>query len=141
MTLLLAVGIDANGHNIILAWAVVESENRASWEYFLRLLRRAIPEVSSDACVLISDRDKGLLEADAVLGPLVVRAICCRHLRENFVERFKSPLAELFWRAARARTAASFEDWMKKIGDVNPEAEAYLRGIVSKPFYLYTLLY
>jgi hypothetical protein len=27
LTLLLAVGIDANGHNVILAWAVVESEN------------------------------------------------------------------------------------------------------------------
>lgn len=35
LTLLLAVGIDANGHNVILAWAVVESENRNSWEYFL----------------------------------------------------------------------------------------------------------
>jgi hypothetical protein len=30
MQLLLAVGIDANGNNIILAWALVESENQAS---------------------------------------------------------------------------------------------------------------
>jgi hypothetical protein len=30
LTLLLAVGIDANGQNVILAWAVVESDNRAS---------------------------------------------------------------------------------------------------------------
>ena len=69
--LLLAVGIDANGHNVILAWAVVESENEASWGYFLRLLRRSIPEVSSERCVLISDRDKGLIEADTVLGDRV----------------------------------------------------------------------
>jgi transposase-like protein len=27
---LLAVGIDANGHNVILAWAVVENENETS---------------------------------------------------------------------------------------------------------------
>lgn len=88
MILLLAVGIDANGHNIILAWAVVESENRSSWEYFLRLLRRAIPEVSSERVGFISDRDKGLMEAEEVLGPVVVRALCCRHLKENFVERY-----------------------------------------------------
>ena len=30
-TLLLAVGIDANGKNLLLAWAVVESENKESW--------------------------------------------------------------------------------------------------------------
>lgn len=54
MILLLAVGTNANGHNLILVWAVVESENRAFWEYFLRLLRQAIPEVSSEPCVLVS---------------------------------------------------------------------------------------
>jgi len=58
LTLLLAVGIDANGHNVILAWAVVESENRDSWECFLRLLRRCIPEIASEPCVFISDREK-----------------------------------------------------------------------------------
>ena len=38
LTLLLAVGIDADSRNVILAWAVVESENWDLWEYFLRLL-------------------------------------------------------------------------------------------------------
>ena len=40
--LLLAVGIDADGHNTILAWAVVESENRNSWAWFFRHLQHAI---------------------------------------------------------------------------------------------------
>src|SRR5436305_86623 len=74
LILLLAVGIDADGHNCILAWAVVESENASSWGYFLRLLRRSIPEITSERCVFISDRDKGLVEADVVLGDNCVRA-------------------------------------------------------------------
>jgi hypothetical protein len=39
MTLLLAVGIDANGETLILAWAVVESENKDSWSWFFQHLR------------------------------------------------------------------------------------------------------
>jgi transposase-like protein len=80
---LLAVSIDADGRNVILAWAVVESENRDSWEYFLRLLRRCIPEITSERCVFISDRNKGLVEADVVLGKNCVRAYCCKHIEGN----------------------------------------------------------
>lgn len=42
-----------------LAWAVVESEDQASWEYFFSNLQNAVPEISSEACVLVSSRDKG----------------------------------------------------------------------------------
>lgn len=65
-TLLLAVGIDANGNILLLAWGIVESENESSWRYFPEHLRKAIPE--SESMTLISDRDKGLLAADAVMG-------------------------------------------------------------------------
>jgi hypothetical protein len=131
---LLAVGIDANGHNVILAWAVVESENEASWGYFLRLLRRSIPEISSERCVLISDRDKGLIEADKVLGDQVQRAFCCRHLKENFIDKFGRGLEPLFWRVVRARTKPSCEHWLSKIGEIKSTAEGYLRSIVSHLF-------
>lgn len=130
-SLLLAVTIDANGQNTLLAWAIVESESRSSWEYFLINLKRAIPEISSEECTLISDRDKGLMEAETVLGTRVVRAFCCHHLKENFTAKFGRGLANLFWAAARARTPAAFEGAMSKIGDVKEAAEAYLRAIVS----------
>ena len=58
--LLLAVGIDANGQVIILAWAVVESESLPSWEYFLMYLKIALPEFFMHPCVLVSDWEKGL---------------------------------------------------------------------------------
>ena len=62
-TLLFAVGIDGNGKNLILVWAIVEGENSSSWQWFLANLKRAIPGIENNL-TLISDRDKGLLAAD-----------------------------------------------------------------------------
>ena len=84
-TLLLAVGIDANGKCLILASAVVGSENTASWTWFLENLKCTIPQ--SLSMTLISDRDKGLLAADTVMGNQVTRAICCFH----FISKKYSP--------------------------------------------------
>jgi len=38
-TLLLAVGVDAEGHIVILAWAIVEGENESSWKWFFSQLK------------------------------------------------------------------------------------------------------
>jgi transposase-like protein len=125
-TLLLAVGIDADGHNTILAWAVVESENRNSWEWFFRHLRRAIPTISLEACTLISDRDKGLLFAEPILGPLIMAARCCHHLKENFIEKFGRGLAPQFWAVARARTEARYIATLQKLREIKEAAATYL---------------
>ena len=82
--LLLAVGIDANGNTLILAWAVVESENEESWRYFFEHLRESIPEISEEMCVLTSDRDKGIAAAEEELGQYIVRAICCQVSHGSF---------------------------------------------------------
>ena len=66
--LLLAVGIDANGNTLILAWVVVESENKESWRYFFEHLRESILEILEEMCVLISDRDKGITAVEEELG-------------------------------------------------------------------------
>jgi len=44
-TLLLAVGIDAENHVVLLAWGLVESETEDSWRFFLTNLRSAMPIV------------------------------------------------------------------------------------------------
>ena len=45
LTILLAASVDANNHSVLLAWAVVESENESSWRFFLSNLCTAIPQV------------------------------------------------------------------------------------------------
>ena len=108
-TLLLAVTIDANGHTLLLAWAIVESENTSSWEYFLNNLQLAIPIITTEAITLISDRDKGLIAASNVLPLTVVRAYCCHHLRENLCSVHGRGMATYFGKIARACNREEFE--------------------------------
>jgi hypothetical protein len=131
-TLLSAVGIDANGHNLILAWAVVESENKASWSWFLSNLKLAIPQCL--AMTLISDRDKGLLAADKLLGDTVHRLICCFHLKGNLCKRYGGgggdhSVARFFWPIANSKTPAEFTTLMDELRASNPSAAAYLTAI------------
>ncbi|KAH1047652.1 hypothetical protein J1N35_038436 [Gossypium stocksii] len=68
--LLVAIRIDANNGIYPLAYAAVESENQASWFWFLELL--AI------------DLEIGLLEAICMLFPNAKTRHCVRHLHANF---------------------------------------------------------
>jgi len=60
----------------VIAWAIVESENRDSWRYFVMHLLAALPILSERPTTFMSDRDKGPL--------CICRAYCCFHLKENF---------------------------------------------------------
>ena len=61
LTLLLAVGIDANGQTTLLAWAIVESESKASWSYYFFFhLCIATRALLNEQYMMISDHDKGL---------------------------------------------------------------------------------
>lgn len=125
-TLLLAVGIDANGHNLLLAWAIVEAESTSSWEWFFHLLKVSIPECME--MTLISDRDKGLLAADQVLGGGVNRLICCFHLKCNFIKRYRG-VEEHFWRIANAKSEAQYKEGMEELQRINKAAADYLAGV------------
>jgi len=128
-TLLLAVTIDANGHTLLLAWAIVKSENSSSWEYFLINLQQSIPEICTEATTLISDRDKGLISASNVVAPTVVCAFCCQHLKENFTTTYGRGLASKFWAIARAESVQNFENTMLTLSEIKPAAEQYLSNI------------
>lgn len=100
-TLLLAVGIDANGKNLLLAWAVVERENKIFWTWFFEHLKHAIPQALK--VTLISDCDKGLLAADGLLGDDMTQSICCFRLKCNFAKQYQA-FEHHFWRIADALT-------------------------------------
>lgn len=88
MTLLLAVGIDTNGHNTLLVWAVVESENASSWKYFLDHIQIALPQMKDRPLVIISDRNKGLNSRNVYLelSEEVLHVNYCHNIKENMIK-------------------------------------------------------
>jgi hypothetical protein len=59
ITLLIAVGIDAEDRILPFAWALVPSENEPWWSWFCKHLFEAFNSSLQPHTVIISDRDKG----------------------------------------------------------------------------------
>jgi len=130
-TLLLAVSIDANGHIVLLAWAIVEGENSDSWTWFLNHLKHAIPQIMT--ATIMSDRDKGLINGKAILGEGIVQAHCCFHICQNFKAKFGTRLTEQhFWGIANARSEAVYTTRLLDLDAQRSEAANYLRGIDTR---------
>jgi len=84
----------------VIAWAIVESENRDSWRYFVIRLLAVLPILSEPPTTFMSDCNKGLMDAEVLLPRCICRAYCCFHLKENFTTKFSHTLAVIFWQIA-----------------------------------------
>ena len=113
----------------VIAWAIVESENGNS--LFMHLLA-ALPILSERPTTFMSDRDKGLMDAEALLPPCICRAYCCFHLKENFTTKFSRTLADIFWQIARSPTIYLYNYHMDTLHQLNPTAAVYLHNIPSQ---------
>ena len=77
----------------------------------------------------MSDRDKGLLAADHILGEQVTRLTCCFHLHQNF-KRFRN-VEHLFWPLANSKSPNDFLTKMAELEELHAPAAEYLRRIDS----------
>ncbi|WVZ16389.1 hypothetical protein V8G54_009371 [Vigna mungo] len=119
--LLTAVARDGNDQMCLLAYVVVEVENKDSWGWFLQLL--------------IDDLGGGLLPALQELLPGVKQRFCVRHIYANFRKRFPGQiLKRLLWKAAASTHPQAWEAVMREIKDVNPDAFKYLVVIPPRIF-------
>ena len=97
-TLLVAIAADANNQLLPIAYALVESENKDSWLWFLSCLKIGVVRNRPNVCI-ISDRNKGLLSALNIIKqspdpewgwPDLETRWCMRHLAANFYSKFKN---------------------------------------------------
>ncbi|XP_010524548.1 PREDICTED: uncharacterized protein LOC104802582 isoform X2 [Tarenaya hassleriana] len=87
--LLAAVGRDANNGMYPIAWAVVRVESIESWNWFIRKLKLDLGLGDGRNLTILSDRQKGLLNAVQKELPLAEHRMCTRHVFANWKKQFK----------------------------------------------------
>ncbi|XP_025653305.1 uncharacterized protein [Arachis hypogaea] len=75
---------DANNHIFVIAYAIVDVENKENWKWFLELLLSDLGEYETKNLCFISDMQKGLIPAVKELVPTVLHRFCVWHLWRNF---------------------------------------------------------
>ncbi|KAL0284809.1 UNVERIFIED_CONTAM: hypothetical protein Scaly_2838700, partial [Sesamum calycinum] len=115
--LLCAVGIDGNNCMYPFAYAVVEKEKKSTWLWFLELLMNDLEiPTDSDKWTIMSDKQKGLIDAVDMLLPYCEHRFCVMHLYNNFKLAHKGlGLKMMLWKAAKATRVVDFEKIMNEL--------------------------
>jgi len=114
-TLLGAVGLDADNHLFDVAYAIVSTENKDDWEWFMTNVRECLGGLQP---VVMSDRNNALLYAVPKVFGVECHSYCVRHIRENFIKAVgklgyrkdstKELLKEMLNRVAYAASEAEY---------------------------------
>ncbi|GLT85469.1 hypothetical protein SLE2022_036590 [Rubroshorea leprosula] len=128
--LLFAVGRDGNNQMYPIAWAVVESENNDSWQWFMEKLANDLELGDGHGYTMISDRHPGIINAKAEVLPLIWHRYCARHLYCNLARRNRGDDIKLaFWLACRATNEFDYLDKMDALRALSEEAYAELNEL------------
>ena len=101
--LLTAVGIDPNDCIFPLAMGWVEVECTSAWEWFLTTLRDDLNIINTSPFTIMSDKQKGLINAVIKVWPDAEHRFCVRHIYQNFHEKHKGEvLKQDLWAIARS---------------------------------------
>ncbi|CAL1413483.1 unnamed protein product [Linum trigynum] len=108
--LLTAVGKDGNSHIYPFAWAVVEGENKSSWKWFLEHLQEELGFGDGVGWSVVSDQQKGLVEAINLVMPSVEHRKCVRHVFANWKVKVKNEkMRKIYWEAVYAFNVPEYE--------------------------------
>ncbi|XP_076909604.1 uncharacterized protein LOC143566939 [Bidens hawaiensis] len=127
--LLAAIGRDANDQMYPVAWAVVEGENNDSWTWFMNELKKCLGvDDDGKGWTLVSDQQKGLVNAVTEIWNNAEHRNCARHIYANWHKKFKGDdLKELFWRAARSYSVSDYNKAIVEMRELNADAaEAFI---------------
>ncbi|XP_057774982.1 uncharacterized protein LOC130993960 [Salvia miltiorrhiza] len=121
--LLTAVGKDANDGIMPLAWAVVSKENKVNWTWFMKLMKRELDLGEGDRVTIISDMQKGLINAVETILPRAEHRWCARHIYANWSKKWRGPeLKKRFWICAWSSYEEEFKENLVKVGDIKQKA-------------------
>ncbi|PKU74349.1 hypothetical protein MA16_Dca003552 [Dendrobium catenatum] len=116
--LLSATSLDGNNGLFPLAFAVVETESKHTWLWFLQNLAESVgPHI--EPLSFISDMEKGLCDAIREIYPVAEHRICIRHLWKNL-------------KAAGAYTSTEYNDKLSELSVLSPTIYVYLTTLPYK---------
>ncbi|CAL9025821.1 unnamed protein product, partial [Prunus brigantina] len=126
-TLFVATCKDGNNQIYPIAFGVGDSENDASWNWFLTKLRGAIGDIND--LVFISDRHESIRKAISTIFPDAHHGACIFHISQNLKNHFKHERAHsLYFRAAKAYLVHEFDRLMVQIFNIDSKVGDYLNA-------------
>ena len=125
--ILLAIGRDGENRPYLIAWAIVESENTESWTWFIEQVVAGCPSLNLPfrtyrgnefKPTVMSDRDKGLLNAEKAAIPGASPAYCAWHLAENIKKKFGQKARHSFWKLVYIQSQGQWDAALAKFEEV-----------------------
>lgn len=122
-----ATCLDGQNEMVVLAFAVCNIENIANWTWFLQHLEHELGRLP-DHSTLISDRQKGLVEAASITFNNCQKSMCLKHLADNVKKNFKchATINSRIWQGARTYDYERLAEHMDFIKEVDENAYQYL---------------
>ncbi|XP_060182039.1 uncharacterized protein LOC132611661 [Lycium barbarum] len=113
--------IDFDG--CFIAWAVVDSETKHSWSFFINYLKEDLQLGTGDGLTVMADMQKGFHAAVEELLPDTEHRRRARHVWSNWHQEWKGEeRRKQFWRCSKAIFEVKFRselDKMSKLGNDN----------------------
>ncbi|XP_061364074.1 uncharacterized protein LOC133307564 [Gastrolobium bilobum] len=129
-SLLSVVGEDANKSFYVIAYAVVDSETKENWKWFLTLLQEDIGPHAVFGWNFISDQQKRQITALQEVMPGAYHRFCVQHVWKNFIKQWKDKaIRAMVWECSRCTTVPQFQQSMARLKGKNEAAWKYLDNI------------
>ncbi|KAL4564524.1 hypothetical protein LXL04_028588 [Taraxacum kok-saghyz] len=128
---LTAVGLDSNNGIYPVAYAIVESENIASWKWFLDCLGHDLDLGVNSNFTFITDRQKGIIPAICSRFPHGKHRFYIRHIYQNMKKLWKPTVyKDYLWKCATATTIPDFEHFMSEFSFYDKAARRTITDIL-----------
>ncbi|KAL3689518.1 hypothetical protein R1sor_015827 [Riccia sorocarpa] len=140
--LFMATTVDGNNNILVLAYGIAPVEDRETWCWFVGNLKHVIHGLASPNVLIVSDRQKGLVDAVADELPSNEHVHCTFHLRMNLKRHFGAQVSQYFHRLIYAETKDIFEDALKDLEERfsnGKEVVQYINGIYRTKFARYAM--
>jgi len=121
--ILAAVGRDADNRIYPIAWAIVRVEDNEAWAWFVEKLKEDLDLGVGASFTVISDKQKGLINAVADLLPQAEHRHCARHIYANWKKVYGDYCHEsYFWAIAYSATEGDYSYNMDAMRSYDPDA-------------------